>query len=241
MTFKRLLFNLYKSFGKAYLAPLLNLEFKQGRKANFNERSIEYGFSFRKLMELTPRTVLDVGSGTTAWPHLLANSGFVVTAIDQIDDYWQNRHFNRHFKIQKDDITKPVIEEQFDFITCLSVLEHIPDHRAAMANMFKLLKPGGHLLLTFPYSERTYVENVYKHPNAGYGQKNPYICRVYSRAEVDEWQAQAGAEIVDQEFHQVFDGELWTMGQRIKPPRKTGPNEPHHLLCLLMRKPELSK
>lgn len=237
MTVKRMLFNVYKSFAKAYLAPLLKLEFQQGRNARFNERSIEYGFSFNKLMELAPTTVLDVGSGTTAWPHLLSNSGFVVTAIDQIDDYWQNKHFNRHFLIRKDDITAPQISEQFDFITCLSVLEHIPDHDAAVRNMFKLLKPGGHILLTFPYNEQTYVENVYDHPNAGYGKGNAYICRVYSRAQIDGWLSQNGGEIACEEHYEVFSGELWTMGERIRPPKKTGPEEPHHLLCLLLRKP----
>ncbi|MBX7214069.1 MAG: class I SAM-dependent methyltransferase [Thermoflexales bacterium] len=38
----------------------------------------------------------------------------------------------------------------YDAITCLSVLEHIPDDRAALIRMWSLLRPGGTLVLTLP-------------------------------------------------------------------------------------------
>jgi SAM-dependent methyltransferase len=38
----------------------------------------------------------------------------------------------------------------FDLITCLSVLEHIPDDGKAVENMWLLLRPGGRLVLTLP-------------------------------------------------------------------------------------------
>jgi SAM-dependent methyltransferase len=38
----------------------------------------------------------------------------------------------------------------FDLITCLSVLEHIPEDKAALETMWSLLRPGGKLVLTLP-------------------------------------------------------------------------------------------
>lgn len=38
----------------------------------------------------------------------------------------------------------------FDLITCLSVLEHIPEDSAVLKSMWSLLRPGGKLILTLP-------------------------------------------------------------------------------------------
>ncbi|MCM2310377.1 MAG: class I SAM-dependent methyltransferase [Steroidobacteraceae bacterium] len=44
----------------------------------------------------------------------------------------------------------PYAPESFDLITCISVLEHIPEDEAAVRTMWSLLRPGGRLLLTVP-------------------------------------------------------------------------------------------
>jgi SAM-dependent methyltransferase len=38
----------------------------------------------------------------------------------------------------------------FDLITCISVLEHIPEDKATLKNIWSLLRPGGKLILTLP-------------------------------------------------------------------------------------------
>jgi SAM-dependent methyltransferase len=38
----------------------------------------------------------------------------------------------------------------FDVVTCISVIEHIPEDSAALQAMWKMVKPGGRLLLTAP-------------------------------------------------------------------------------------------
>lgn len=42
----------------------------------------------------------------------------------------------------------------FDLVTCVSVLEHIPDDRQAVATLWSLVKPGGRLILTVPCMAR---------------------------------------------------------------------------------------
>ena len=236
---KETILRLYYILGRLYLAPILLFEWKRPPSIidkPISERSIEFGFAFRWLSKICPAKVLDVGSGTSSWPHIVADCGFHVTAIDKIKGYWKGNFFNRHYYIINDDITKPKITEQFDLITCLSVLEHIRNHEDAINGMFRCLKPGGYLVLTFPYNEKKYVDNVYKLPDAGYGQDYPFICQVFSQKQIDAWLKNKPGKIIDQEYYEVFSGDLWTFGERIYPPRKVEKEQRCHLTCIVIQK-----
>jgi|GEM_PF-2786130 len=221
-----------------YLANLG--EWRKPRFRSINERAVEFGFLFKWLPRLAATEtleVLDVGSGLSALPQVMANCGYNVTAIDNIKDYWRGASFNRHYHILKDDITSPHISRQFDVITCISVIEHIPDHPKAVSQMFRLLKPGGHLIITCPYNEQLYVKNIYKHPQAGYGKKAGYVCQIFSRREIVAWVSENHGELIAQEYYEIFTGELWTFGKRLYPPRNAAKEGKHHLTCLLLKKP----
>ncbi len=238
---RRLLGKSARALASWALYPVLRREEKQERLRRVNERPIEYAFALHWLARSTARDVLDIGTGQAAWPRVLADCGFQVRAIDQGGSYWSGGLFNRHFLVRADDITCPTTDRKFDFITCISVLEHIVDHTAAILGMYGLLRPTGRLVLTCPYNEREFVENVYLLPGAGYGRSAPYICRVYSRREVDRWIEATGANLLQQELYTAFSGELWTFGERLVPPRLSSPSEPHHLTCIVLEKPASPK
>lgn len=44
----------------------------------------------------------------------------------------------------------PLESEALDAAICIHVLEHVPDDRAAMAELFRVLKPGGWILISVP-------------------------------------------------------------------------------------------
>ena len=53
--------------------------------------------------------------------------------------------------MERMDITRLRFEDsRFDAIICLHVLEHVPDDRTAMAELFRVLKPGGWAILETP-------------------------------------------------------------------------------------------
>jgi len=228
-------FSIYEKLIVLLLQPVFYKEKKFPLK-RLNERPVEYGFAFNCIAEHYPKTLLDVGTGTTAFPHLVANCGIKPTAIDQITRYWNFGMSNRHFKITRNDITAPTLGKKFDMITCISTLEHIPEHRKAVKGMFTVLADGGQIVLSFPYNENHYLPDVYRHPQAGYGQEHKFVGQVYSRNELNLWLQDNNAEIVKQEYYEAFSGEFWTMGIAIYPLRKSSSTQKHHLTCLLLRK-----
>ena len=221
---------------RALLTPILKAEWESRRDAEINEGAVQYPFALRALTNCAAHDILDVGTGTSAWPQLLVGSGFRVTAIDEITGYWGPAgFFNRHFYVQRGDIRRPNQSAAYDAVTCLNVMSTIVDDRVALAGMLAALRPGGRMVLSFPYNEATHVANVYELPEAGYGQGARYRCRIYSRADVDAWLEQCGVEVIEQEYYRMFRGELWTMGGR-DTPRQVPVTERHHFTAVVLRR-----
>ena len=169
--------SLVHSAGRWYLDKICRDEFEQQSFRRINERPSNSAFFSSASRKQCRGRCSNVGTGTTALPSLLRTCGCVVTAIDNVRDYWSNGMSNRHWHVIDDDITRPRLNSQYDMVSCISVLEHIVDHNAAMRSMFSLVAPGGFVLLTFPYNETRYVDNVYKLAGAGYGQDAPTSAR----------------------------------------------------------------
>lgn len=227
--------------GNRYAREICRREYLAQEFLGINERPVEYRFVFEQLTQAFPRTVLDVGTGRTALPQLMRTCGFLVTAIDNIRDYWTSGMVNRHYHVLDDDILAPKIGGPFDFITCISTLEHIRDHARAMRNMLALLRPGGRLVATFPYNEKTYVENVYALPGSIGADKYPFITQVFSRHELENWIRDGGVQIVAQEYWRYFDGAYWTIGQRVVPPVRVEAGEQHQISCVALVKGAAAK
>lgn len=222
--------------GNLYASEVCRREYLAQEFLGINERPVEYRFVFEQLTQAFPKTVLDVGTGRTALPQLMRTCGFLVTAMDNIKDYWPSGMVNRHYHVLDDDILAPKTGGPFDLITCVSTLEHIRDHARAMRNMLSLLRPGGRLVVTFPYNEKSYVENVYALPGSIGADKYPFITQVFSRRELEQWTREGGAHVVAQEYWRYFDGAYWTIGQRVVPPVRVEAGELHQISCVALVK-----
>src|SRR5260221_5531267 len=103
---------------------------------------------------------------------------------------------SRHWHVLDDDITKPHTSGSFDLVTCISVLEHIADHQAAVRNMLALVRPGGHLVISCPFNEHRYSPNVYREPGSEVlGKHVDFVTQAYSRVERDGWLAASHATL----------------------------------------------
>jgi SAM-dependent methyltransferase len=58
------------------------------------------------------------------------------------------------------DITRmPLPDSSFDIILCSHVLEHVEDDRRAMAEMYRVLRPGGSAIIQVPLQGDTTLED----------------------------------------------------------------------------------
>ncbi len=226
-----------RGFGDWYIRKTCRAEYDRQFFHRHRERPIEFAFALRALADARPKTVLDVGTGTTAWPHLLRNCGFVVTAVDNVRDFWPEGMINRHWTILDVDIVNgaDALTERYDAITCISVLEHIEDHAKAVANMAHLLAPGGILILTTPYSAQHPYPNVYEHPDAVYGKDFPYKCRSSSQVELQQW-LKSGLRIERRELWKMFTGPMWDTGALCDWEEAPDESAPHQLGCFVFSK-----
>ena len=223
--------------GMIYVRLVCAHEYNNQTFSAVNERPIEFAFVFRNLVAIWPKRILDVGTGMTSLPHLMRNCGFYVTATDNIQDYWPSGMVNRHYHILNDDITHSSLSESFDVITCISVLEHIKEHRDAIKSMFRLLVPGGHLILTCPYNEESYVANVYELAETSVKERFSFVTQAFSRKEIYAWLNDVPFELIEQEYWKFFEGEYWTCGDRVLPPIQVEHYDKHQLTCLVFKKP----
>jgi 2-polyprenyl-3-methyl-5-hydroxy-6-metoxy-1,4-benzoquinol methylase len=91
------------------------------------------------------RTALDVGCREGVQTRWLAERGYAVTSIDK------EPRFAGGIAVDLNDGV-PFASASFDLVWCSEVLEHLADPRAALAELRRVLRPGGVLLLTTPNS-----------------------------------------------------------------------------------------
>ncbi len=149
-----------------------------GGRAEHPHRAWEYGIVLHALREAGCRRILDVGGGGSAFAPAAAWIGMDITVVDP-EDYgvWvdhQNRIVAAHnssappiryeradFMLYGDhDVAHdpdggtflvPSDSSRFDAVTCISVLEHVPDDSAFYRKLASHVKVGGVLALTVDF------------------------------------------------------------------------------------------
>lgn len=136
----------------------------------FSERDLEYEFLFNCLRNVHDRSLLDVGSGRTGLHLMLIACGYIPTSIDlnPVAEW-----------VEKGDVCSLCYKtSEFDCVTCISALEHVNKPARAAEEMIRVLKPGGSLIISFPYSQYKHVDNV-----APPGR----FTSIFSQADIDKW------------------------------------------------------
>jgi 2-polyprenyl-6-hydroxyphenyl methylase/3-demethylubiquinone-9 3-methyltransferase len=102
-------------------------------------------------LDLSGRKVLDIGCGGGILTEALAKSGAVATGIDLSKESIEvaKVHASQHglsidYRYENIEETASKHSGEFDAITCMEMLEHVPEPRKVIAACSRLLKPGGH-------------------------------------------------------------------------------------------------
>lgn len=115
-----------------------------------------------RLEELKPARVLDLGCGNGSLCRAIHSAGISVEGCDpSTEGILQARHASPEilFRCLSVYDEAPIEwEGQFDAIVSTEVVEHLYDPRAMPRLARKLLKPGGHIIVTTPY--HGYLKNL---------------------------------------------------------------------------------
>jgi SAM-dependent methyltransferase len=112
-------------------------------------------FTRRLVPDAPPLRILDVGCGTGLNAERLAAKGHTITGIDlspvAIEKFTQKGFKGMVCDIERD-AGVPLASASFDLVFASEVIEHVSDTGTFLAEVSRLLRPGGTLILSTPNS-----------------------------------------------------------------------------------------
>jgi len=119
--------------------------------------TLEFSYKLHEYKAFAGKKVLDVGSGNGYVLSKYASEGAQVfgvditqTGIDLCKKRFQYMGLNGDFQVA-DAQDLPFDDNEFDCVCSMGVLHHVPDTNKAIAEIYRVLKPGGRLIVMFYY------------------------------------------------------------------------------------------
>jgi ubiquinone/menaquinone biosynthesis C-methylase UbiE len=171
-----------------------------GRSREYTGEMIwEATWALRQLQPKPGLKILDVGAENSFMPIYLASHGAEVWVVDKwLGSYGEefeanvlqrciNNTFslnvkgNGHVHYQNQDATQLNFpDNHFDYVLCVSVIEHIIEDSLALQAMSRVLKPGGRLILTTPVGPHFQQGSTVPHHKDANGKWTGDLDRIYS-------------------------------------------------------------
>jgi len=112
-------------------------------------------FTFDHVPEIRGAKAVDVGCGGGILTETLARAGARVIGIDQSEmtleiarQHAAKSGLDIDYRLQRVEELVEAEAGTFDVVTCLEMLEHVPDPAAIVDACARLLKPGGHVIFS---------------------------------------------------------------------------------------------
>ncbi|MCE0800008.1 bifunctional 2-polyprenyl-6-hydroxyphenol methylase/3-demethylubiquinol 3-O-methyltransferase UbiG [Buttiauxella sp. A2-C1_F] len=126
-------------------------EFKPLHRIN----PLRLGYISQRADGLFGKTVLDVGCGGGILAESMAREGANVTGLDMGFEPLQVAKLHALESGIKVDYVQETVEQhaekfagKYDVVTCMEMLEHVPDPKSVVTACAKLVKPGGHVFFS---------------------------------------------------------------------------------------------
>lgn len=140
------------------------------------------------------------------------------------------------------DITRlPFKDESFDIVICSEVLEHIPDHKKAMSELVRIVKPGKTLAVSVP---RFLPEKICWMLSDEYFNANMGHVRIYRKKELIDALESFDLTLTGSHYAHSIHSPYWWLKCLVGPTRtdSSAVNLYHRFLVWdLMKKPRFSR
>jgi len=161
----------------------------------------------RQHAQLSGTTVVDIGCGGGILAESMATAGATVTGIDMAEGPLAVARLHQHESDTVVNYRQATAEElaseeaaSFDIVTCLEMLEHVPDPSQVVNSCAELVKPGGHVFFsTINRNPKSFAfaivgaEYVLKLLPAGTHEYEKFI----RPSELESWARHAGLSLKD--------------------------------------------
>ena len=168
---------------------------KKSLKTGTTNEQNRYEWVKKILVEIpSGQRILDAGAGQLKYRDLCQHLNYVSQDFAKYDgngngSALQTKNWKQNNLDIISDITSiPEPDASFDAVMCIEVLEHLPDPVDALREMIRLLKTGGLLILTAPFSSLTHYA--------------PFFYQTgYSRYFYEYWLSKLGLEVIEMDWN----------------------------------------
>jgi 2-polyprenyl-6-hydroxyphenyl methylase/3-demethylubiquinone-9 3-methyltransferase len=161
----------------------------------------------RQHIQLSGAKIVDIGCGGGILAESMAKAGATVTGIDMAEGPLAVARLHQHDSDAQVHYRQATAEElaaeaaeSFDVVTCLEMLEHVPDPSEVIKSCADLVKPGGHVFFsTINRNPKSFAfaivgaEYVLKLLPAGTHEYEKFI----RPSELESWARPAGLSLKD--------------------------------------------
>lgn len=161
----------------------------------------------RQHTSLAGKKIVDIGCGGGILAESMATAGATVTGIDMAEGPLAVARLHQHESDAEVEYRQSTAEElasesaeSFDVVTCLEMLEHVPDPSLVIRSCAELVKPGGHVFFsTINRNPKSFAfaivgaEYVLKLLPAGTHEYEKFI----RPSELESWARAAGLSLKD--------------------------------------------
>lgn len=126
------------------------------RQPNFEQRykfTNRFKLAYFRLVLHKPKYWLDIGAGNGYLASLLRKelSDSKMFGVDFVKEILKDaKDFDHRLLVDIDHSFLPLKTNSIDYITCMDVLEHLILQTKTLQDIYRVLKPGGHFLLSVP-------------------------------------------------------------------------------------------